>query len=142
MVSGGVIHLQWGAPEVTEENVTAAMASIAEVRADAVHPLLIELCGVRTVNRRAHEAVAAGALPVTRMAIVACSPVDWVIASFYMSKVRPSCTARLFTSLSEAFSWLAMNSMSGEETVAHCRQNSGMNIPHGRTFTTNREEPV
>ncbi|MEW1986284.1 hypothetical protein, partial [Pseudarthrobacter oxydans] len=25
--------------------------------------------------------------------------------------------------------------------VAQCRQNSGMNIPHGRTFTTNREEP-
>ncbi|MFB0840534.1 hypothetical protein ACETK3_21375, partial [Arthrobacter sp. E44] len=26
--------------------------------------------------------------------------------------------------------------------VAQCRQNSGMNILHGRTFTTNREEPV
>jgi hypothetical protein len=25
--------------------------------------------------------------------------------------------------------------------VAQCRQNSGMNIHHGRTFTTNREEP-
>ncbi|MFB0840504.1 hypothetical protein ACETK3_21200, partial [Arthrobacter sp. E44] len=26
--------------------------------------------------------------------------------------------------------------------VAQCRQNSGMNILHGRTFTTNREEPL
>jgi hypothetical protein len=26
--------------------------------------------------------------------------------------------------------------------VAQCRQNSGMNMHHGRTFTTNREEPV
>ncbi|MDQ0923391.1 hypothetical protein QF038_001899 [Pseudarthrobacter sp. W1I19] len=109
MVSGGVIHLQWRAPEVTEENVTAAMASVAQVRADAVHFLLIELCGVRTVNYRVHEAVAAGALPVTRLAIVACSPVDWATAYFYVSKVRPSGTARLFTSLSEAFAWLAMD---------------------------------
>lgn len=109
MVSGGVIHLQWRAPEVTEENVTAAMASLPEVRAEAVYPLLIELCGVRTVNYRAHEAVAAGALPVTRMAIVACSPVDWATAYFYMSKVPPSCTVKLFTSLPEASSWLAMD---------------------------------
>jgi hypothetical protein len=109
IVSGGVIHLQWRAPEVTEKNVTVAMASVTEIRAEAVHTLLIELCGVRTINHRAHEAVVAGALPVTRLAIVACSPVDWATAYFYVSKVRPSCTARLFTSLSDASSWLAIN---------------------------------
>ncbi len=34
------------------------------------------------------------------------------------------------------------NQLQNAYPVAQCRQNSGMNVHHGRTFTTNREEPV
>ncbi|MGF9649476.1 hypothetical protein AAIH32_16005 [Pseudarthrobacter oxydans] len=106
MLSGGVIHLQWRAPMVTEQNVMAAMARVSRISAGAAYPLLIELRGVRTVNNRAHQAVAAGRLRVTQLAIVAGSPVDWATAHFYLSKMPPGCTMKLFTSVTEALSWL------------------------------------
>ena len=44
--------------------------------------------------------------PVTRVALLGSSPVDLMVASFFMIRHRPPYPARYFTSSADALAWL------------------------------------
>jgi hypothetical protein len=52
------------------------------------------------------------------------SPVDRIIASFFLYRYSQPCTARFFTSPQEAQAWLAAPACRGSETVPE-------GTPHG-----------
>ncbi len=105
-LSDAFVHVHWTAENVTEKNALTALMQIAGLNERNLYPLLIELHGVRRVNLRIEEVLARAPLPVTVLAIVASSPVDWATAYFYMSRIPAVCTGRLFASLPEAKAWL------------------------------------
>lgn len=106
MLAAGFVYLRWTASEVTEKNAASVHGKIASLTGRRTYPVLIELCGVRGVKLQIEALLAAAPLPVSVLAIVASSPVDWATAYFYMSKVPARCTIRLFTSRPEAETWL------------------------------------
>lgn len=106
MLTDSFVHVRWTAEEVTEKNAATVRKQIASLNEGTVYPLLIELRGVRRVKLRIEKFFAAAPLPVTALAIVASSPVDWATGYFYVSKVPSACATRLFTSLPKAEAWL------------------------------------
>jgi hypothetical protein len=103
---GGIIVVQWRAAEPTEMDAREVMQNVADLAADDEYPLLFTVQGVRSLSAGVQKTLASGSWPAASVAIVASSPVDWVAASFYLSRHTPACTARLFTSVPEAMNWL------------------------------------
>jgi hypothetical protein len=102
----GFLHVRWtpGAV-VTELEATALKNRVAELSSGHALPMLVEMASMTSINRRAAEIFSAP-WPLARMALVGASPVDKVIASFYVSRHDHSCPTRFFTSMDEAMAWL------------------------------------
>lgn len=102
----GVIHLIW-TPHARIEVVDAqaAMATVNDVSNATHHPMLVDMATTETVSR---EARAVWTIPcaASRIALLGSSPVDRVIANFFLGIHTPPCPTRFFTSRTEAMSWL------------------------------------
>jgi len=104
--ANGVVHLIW-MPNARIEAVDAraAMAAVNEVCDGTEHPMLVDMATTETVTR---EARGVWSLPcaASRIALLGSSPVDRVVANFFLGIHIPPCPTRFFTSRSEAISWL------------------------------------
>lgn len=102
----GVIHLVWK-PKVHIEaaDAHAAMAAVNEVGNGSEYPMLVDMATTESVHRGA-RAVFSTPCAASRIALLGSSPVDRVIANFFLGVHIPPCPTRFFTSRSEAMNWL------------------------------------
>ncbi|MBG6215427.1 MULTISPECIES: DUF7793 family protein [unclassified Cryobacterium] len=104
---GGLLHLRWlpGA-HIQVEDARAAMAKVNEVCQQKQHAMLVDMTAVGSVSR---EARAVWSIPcsASRIALLGKSPVDRVLANFFLGVHVPPCPTRFFTSRSEAVTWLS-----------------------------------
>jgi hypothetical protein len=93
------------------EHISQELAEVkaAEARALAAgvpRPLLIDISGVRSIDRDA-RAVLGDAQMSTAVALVGSGPVDRVLGNFVLGGQRPACPVTFFASKAEAIAWLA-----------------------------------
>lgn len=102
----GLIHLVWH-PDVRIEEVDAkaAMAAVNEIADGAAYPLLVDMANTQSVTRQA-RAVFSIPCAASRIALLGASPVDRVLANFFLGVHIPPCPTRFFTSRADAVSWL------------------------------------
>ncbi|MGO4190054.1 STAS/SEC14 domain-containing protein [Arthrobacter sp. YAF17] len=102
----GFVHLSWqpGA-HIQVEDAHAAMAKVNEVCQQQQRPMLVDMAAVASVSR---EARGVWSIPcsASRIALLGKSPVDRVLANFFLGVHIPPCPTRFFTSRSEALDWL------------------------------------
>lgn len=105
---GGVLHLRWVRGAVIDEKeALAAMAAISRVCQGRGHPMLVDMAAAAWLSCKARKVFARPCL-VTRTALLGSSPVDRVIANYFLARsTPPHCPARYFTSRAEAMAWLA-----------------------------------
>ena len=101
----GFIHLVWH-PDVRieEADAKAAMAAVNEVADGAAYPLLVDMANTQSVTRQA-RAVFSIPCAASRIALLGASPVDRVLANFFLGVHIPPCPTRFFTSRADAVSW-------------------------------------
>lgn len=102
----GLIHLVWD-PDVRIEEVDAraAMASVNTVANGAEYPMLVDMATTRSVSRQA-RAVFSIRCAASRIALLGTSPVDRVLANFFLGIHVPPCPTRFFTSRAAALEWV------------------------------------
>jgi hypothetical protein len=104
--SDGVIHLVWKPRIVLEApDAHAAMASVNEAANGSEYPLLVDMATTEAVTREA-RGVFSIPCAASRIALLGSSPVDRVIANFFLGVHIPPCPTRFFTSRSVAMNWL------------------------------------
>jgi hypothetical protein len=106
MRGDGVVHLRWlPGIHVGVEDAQAAMAKVNEVCHQERHAMLVDMAAVGSVSR---EARAVWSIPcsASRIALLGDSPVDRVLANFFLGVHVPPCPTRFFTSRSGALGWL------------------------------------
>ncbi|WP_458114316.1 STAS/SEC14 domain-containing protein [Arthrobacter sp. R1-13] len=105
----GVIHLIWK-PRVNIEAVDAqaAMAAVNEVAKESEYPMLVDMATTESVHRQA-RAVFSIACAASRIALLGTSPVDRVLANFFLGVHIPPCPTRFFTSRNDAMVWLTQD---------------------------------
>lgn len=82
--------------------------SINEVCNGAEYPMLVDVAETETVSRAA-RAVWSIPCAASRIALLGSSPVDRVIANFFLGIHTPPCPTQFFISRSEAMNWLLGN---------------------------------
>ncbi len=102
----GIIHLVFDQDTtVTTEDAESIVVLIDNLAGAEGRPMLAEMANTRTVTRGA-RAVFAGPRAASRIALLGSSPVDQVIATFYIAVNTPDCPTRFFTSRQRAMAWL------------------------------------
>lgn len=102
----GILYVRWNNSVVIGEgDAVAAVAAISKLANGGKHPLLIHIGGPAWIGGKAQEILAV-APPVTRVALLGSSPVDMMVAHFFMTRHHPPCPARYFTSPGEALAWV------------------------------------
>ena len=102
----GVVHLIWTPnARIDVADARAAMAMVNEVCDGVGHPMLVDMASTETVSR---EARAVWSIPcaASKIALLGSSPVDRVVANFFLGIHIPPCPTKFFTSESEAMTWL------------------------------------
>ena len=104
--ANGVVHVIW-APNARIEAVDAraARAAVNEVCDGTEHPILVDMAATETVTREARAVLSLPSV-ASRLALLGSSPVDRVVANFFIGMHVPPCPTRFFTSRNEAISWL------------------------------------
>ncbi|TPV47653.1 STAS/SEC14 domain-containing protein [Pseudarthrobacter phenanthrenivorans] len=102
----GVIRLSWAsAVRIEEADARAAMAAVNEVANGGEYPMLVDMASTSSVSRKA-RAVSSIPCAASRIALLGASPVDRVLANFFLGVHIPPCPTRFFTSRTEAMVWL------------------------------------
>lgn len=106
LVEPGVVHLTWprGA-SITESDAEAAMRDVNELCGDRRYPMLVDMATTAQVSRGA-RAVFGRPCQASRIALLGASPVDKVLANFFLGIDKLPCPTRFFTSRAEATAWL------------------------------------
>jgi hypothetical protein len=102
----GYLHLRWRPGVAIEvEDARAAMAKVNELCQQEQHPMLVDMATVASVSREARGvwSIPCGA---SRIALLGTSPVDRVLANFFLGVHVPPCPTRFFTSRRDALDWL------------------------------------
>lgn len=102
----GVVHLIWTpSARLDVADARAAMALVNEVCDGVDLPMLVDMAFTETVSR---EARAVWSIPcaASKIALLGSSPVDRVVANFFLGIHVPPCPTKFFTSESEAMTWL------------------------------------
>jgi hypothetical protein len=104
--SDGVIHLIWE-PQVRIEqhDAQAAMAAVNGIAGDKTYPMLVDMATTENVTRAARS-VFSIACAAHRIALLGSSPVDRILANFFLGVHIPPCPTRFFTSRTESMAWL------------------------------------
>jgi hypothetical protein len=109
----GVLHLQWNEQVVIDEpDAKAAMAAVNEMCGDATHPMLVDMAKTKSVTRNG-RAVFSIPCAASRIALLGSSPVDRLLANFFLGVYTPPCPTRYFNSRAEAMAWLVDSTDTG-----------------------------
>ncbi|MGO4234528.1 DUF7793 family protein [Pseudarthrobacter sp. YAF2] len=102
----GIIHLIWQ-PKVRIEvqDAQAAMAAVNDIAGDGNYPMLVDMATTENVSREA-RGVFSIPCAANRIALLGASPVDRIIANFFLGVHIPPCPTRFFTSREESMKWL------------------------------------
>ena len=102
----GILRLTWprGA-RITEADAQRAMDRVNELCGDNRHPMIVDMATTDDVTRGARS-VFAKPCQASRIALWGSSPVDRVIANFFIGIMKPPCPTRFFTDETEALEWL------------------------------------
>jgi hypothetical protein len=102
----GIIHLVWkGRVNIKAGDAEAAMAAVNEASKGSEYPMLVDMATTDSVDRRA-RAVFSILCAASRIALLGTSPVDRVLANFFLGVHIPPCPTRFFTSRVDAMAWL------------------------------------
>lgn len=102
----GILHLKWEqSVQIEEVDARAAMAAVNELCGDESHPMLVDMATTASVSRAA-RAVFSIPCAASRIALLGTSPVDRVMANFFLGVHIPPCPTRFFTSRADATEWL------------------------------------
>jgi len=102
----GNIHLKWNpSVRIEAQDARAAMAAVNQVAGGAEYPMLVDMATTAEVTREARS-IFSIPCAANRIALLGTSPVDRVIANFFLSVHIPPCPTRFFTSRSESMAWL------------------------------------
>ncbi|MFE4837712.1 STAS/SEC14 domain-containing protein [Arthrobacter sp. NPDC056691] len=102
----GLLRLTWARDaSITEGDAEAAMGQVNALCGDNRHPMLVDMATTSDVSRGA-RAVFGRPCQASRIALLGASPVDRVIANFFLGLNKLPCPTKFFTSESEALSWL------------------------------------
>jgi hypothetical protein len=91
--------------EYTLEDAKQGLAAIDQVSNGKLHPMLVDLRNIKTMERAAREELAA-VKGVTSAAILIDSALSRMIGNVLITFSKPTIPTRLFTSEAEAFEWL------------------------------------
>jgi len=81
------------------------MAAVNVVADGREYPMLVDMATTESVSRQA-RAVFSIPCAASRIALLGSSPVDRVLANFFLSLHVPPCPTRFFTSRDDAMAWL------------------------------------
>ncbi len=106
LLPDGILHLAWDRDcTITTEDAESAMAAVNALASGEAHPMLVDMETTRTVTRGA-RAVFAIPCSASRIALLGSSPVDRMIANFFLGVNSPPCPTKFFTSRHQAGTWL------------------------------------
>ena len=96
---------------VTAERAAAALAAQVQLLAGRRWPVLVRMAGMRSMDRDARLVFTQGPVEVTsRVAMLAQSPVQTVIANFFLGLSRNlNVPTRMFSDEQAARAWLAQS---------------------------------
>jgi hypothetical protein len=104
--SDGLIHLIWEPKvRIEQEDAKAAMAAVNEIAGDMTYPMLVDMATTESVTRAARS-VFSIPCAANRIALLGASPVDRILANFFLGVHIPPCPTRFFTSRTESLKWL------------------------------------
>ena len=104
--NGRYIHLVWNrSVRIEEVDAQEAMAAVNVVADGSEYPMLVDMATTESVSRQA-RAVFSIPCAASRIALLGSSPVDRVLANFFLSLHVPPCPTRFFTDRDDAMSWL------------------------------------
>jgi len=104
--NGRYIHLVWNrSVRIEEVDAQEAMAAVNVVADGGEYPMLVDMATTESVSRQA-RAVFSIPCAASRIALLGSSPVDRVLANFFLSLHVPPCPTRFFTDRDDAMSWL------------------------------------
>jgi hypothetical protein len=104
--SDGVIHLIWEPKvRIEQDDAKAAMAAVNEIAGDNTYPMLVDMATTEAVTRAARS-VFSIPCAANRIALLGASPVDRILANFFLGVHIPPCPTRFFTSRTESMQWL------------------------------------
>ncbi|MPY10594.1 STAS/SEC14 domain-containing protein [Arthrobacter bussei] len=113
LLPNGILHLEWDRDStITAEDAAFAMAAVDALVGAEGHPMLVDMETTRTVTRGA-RAVFAIPCSASRIALLGSSPVDRMLANFFLGVNSPPCPTKFFTSRHMAVAWL--QSAAGEQ---------------------------
>lgn len=102
----GLLRLTWPRDaSITEADAEAAMAEVNTLCGESRHPMIVDMATTSDVSRGA-RAVFGRPCQASRIALLGASPVDRVIANFFLGLNKLPCPTKFFTSEAEALSWL------------------------------------
>lgn len=102
----GIVHLAWiRGVRIEEPDARAAMKAVDELCQEDSHPMLVDMETTEAVSRSARS-VFSIPCAASRIALLGKSPVDRLLANFFLGVHTPPCPTRFFTSRDEATVWL------------------------------------
>ncbi|MHA7240589.1 DUF7793 family protein [Arthrobacter sp. TMS1-12-1] len=118
LLPNGILHLEWDQDcTITATDAQAAMLAVDALADAEGHPMLVDMETTRTVTRDA-RAVFATPCAASRIALLGSSPVDRMIANFFLGVNSPPCPTRFFTSRHLAVAWLQSGAGEHEDRVS------------------------
>ncbi|MHA7282450.1 DUF7793 family protein [Arthrobacter sp. TMS2-4] len=106
LLPNGILHLEWDQDStITAADAESAMRAVDSLSEAAGHPMLVDMETTRTVTREA-RAIFAIPCAASRIALLGSSPVDRMLANFFLGVNSPPCPTRFFTSRHLAVAWL------------------------------------
>lgn len=102
----GLLHLVWQpGTQVLRADAVEVVQRINEISADRDRPLLVDMRAARSTSSGARD-VFGVPHAASMIALLGESPVDRVIANFFIGVRRPERPTRYFTSEATAIAWL------------------------------------
>jgi hypothetical protein len=109
----GLLHMTWQAGvDVLREDAAAAVEMVNMISPDRDRPLLVDMRGTGSTTPGARD-VFGTRHAASMVALIGESPVDRVIANFFIGVRRPERPTRYFTSQAMAEEWLKSGLTSG-----------------------------
>ena len=108
LTADGVIHLRWDTGiHITSTDARAAMKAVDVMCAGNSHPMLVDMEKTKSVSRGARSvfSIPCGA---SKIALLGSSPVDRLLANFFLGLHSPPCPTHFFTSRTGALEWLML----------------------------------
>jgi len=102
----GIIHLIWEpSVRIEVEDAQAAMAAVNRIAGEGTYPMLVDMATTENVSIQARS-VFSIPCAANRIALLGASPVDRIIANFFLGVHVPPCPTRFFTSRGDSMKWL------------------------------------